>query len=415
MTGWKRFKEPLKSLLIVLLTASAIFLMGKSGAFSMLLREYGQLTPVSPAADSVLSYSPAALPTEAAITGPNGLCYGLKYDSGALQSLYEELSAYLGEAIGSAETPVRMSEKSWLALLEGTSLYLDYDCALPVSALAAWLGVESAWEGSLRTLILSEGEDGSVLLSFQNASGVCRKSETAASWEGLWERLGAYLPNGAGFARGWASLSDCDPSMLVLEHLPEKHAITASGAQEAAAGLLAERSGVNLSSQNRYTEPDGTVVYPGESGVIRLYGSGGLRYSASEGASLAEADSVPAMVERSRALLEALHGAAAGDELLRFRADTLRDGSGSVDFDWYCEGIPIRCADGAAAQVGWTDGRLTELYFLPRTYHVTDETVELLPEKQAAAAAGSRRRGSEAGLAFYDGGEERLLPFWQVK
>ena len=415
MTGWKRFKEPLKSLLIVLLAASAVFLMMQSGVFTMVLREHGQLVQPNAPADSILSYSAAALPTEAAVTGPSGLCYGLKYDSEALQSLYQELSAYLGEAIGSAAAPVRMSEKSWLKLLKGTSLYLDYDCALPVSALAAWLGVESPWEGSLRTMILSEGEGGSVLLCFRNASGVCWRSETAGSWAGLWERLSTYLPNGASFALGWETLSACDPCMLVLEQLPEMYAISASGAQEAPARRLAEKTGINLSGQSRYSETDGTVVYPGESGVIRLHGDGGLSYSASVGYCLAEAETVPAMVERSRALIEELHDSAAGDERLRFCSDTLSGGSGTVEFNWYCEGVPILSAAGAAARVGWTDGRLTELYLLPRTYRVTAESVELLPEKQAAAAAGSRRKGSEAGLAFYDSGEERLYPFWQVK
>ncbi len=415
MTGWKRCKEPVKSLLIVLLTVSACFLMIRSGVFSAVLREHTQLAAPNIPQENELSYSAAALPTAAAVNSPNGFCYGLKYDSEALNDLYQELSAYLGEAIGSASEPVRMSEKSWLRLLEGAGLYLDYDCAVPLNALAAWLGVETPWENSLCTMLLSEGENGSVLFCFRNAAGVCWRSETAGLWKSLWERLNTYLPNGASFACHWDALSDCEPSMLVLEQLPEKHRILAAGAQDAPARLLAEKTGVNLSGQNRYSEPDGTVVYPGESGVIRLHPDGSVSYSATEGFCLAEAGSVPAMLEHSRALVEELHTVFAGDEQLRFRSCSLKDGNGTAEFEYFCEGLPVICATGSAARATWLDGKLTELRILPRTYRITEKAVELLPEKQAAAAAGSRRKGSEACLTFYDGGDEQLLPFWQVK
>ena len=413
MTGRKQWLEPVKTVLIVLLSISAAVLMLLSGVFDFLLPKQGNGTFFTPETPDI-SFTAASLPVEAAVTGQSGLCYGLKYDSDALQALYEAMSAYLGEAIGSAEAPKRISEKGWLRLLDGTGLYLDYDCVLPLTALAAWLGVEAPVELELRTLILSEGEAGNVRFSCRDGQGRLYSCETAGLWKSLSAQLDAYLPNGASFARHWPSLSDCDPEMLVLEKLPEMYTVSVSGGQEAAAEVLAEKTGIHLNSVSRYSEPDGTVVYPGETGVLRLHADGRLSYSASEGSALAEGDGIPAITELSRALLEELHTAFRGDELLRCDGCRMDGNSGEITFSYVCEGVPVLLDSGSAARLEWENGKLTELTFLPRCFRISAKRVELLPEKQAAAAAGSRSGGSQAGLALRDGSEGQPEPFWRV-
>ena len=415
MTGReRRWLEPVKSALIVLLSASALVLMYLSGLFDFLLPEQGPGAYILPDAPS-LTLTAAALPMEAAVTGQRGLCYGLKYDSAALAELYDSVSAYLGEAIGSAETPKRISEKQWLRLLGGAGLYLDYDCDLPLSLLAAWLGVEAPMCPSFHTLILSEGETGNVLFSYLDETGKSWSCETAGLWKSLAGQLDAYLPNGASFARHWAALKRCAPAMLVLETLPPMHSVSVSDGQEAAAEVLAEKTGIHLNSVSRYSEPDGTVVYPGENGVLRLYTDGSLSFLASEAFALAAGDSLPVMTELSRTLLEELHAAFAGDETLRCDGCSIDpDGSGEVTFSYVCEGLPVLLGSRSAARLRWTEGRLTELTFLPRSCRISARSVELLPEKQAAAAAGSRSPGAEAGLALYDSGQALLQPFWRV-
>lgn len=415
MTGqtW-RWLEPVKTALIVLLSASALVLMYLSGLFDFLLPERGKGTFILPDAPT-LSLTAAALPTEAAVTGQSGLCYGLKYDSAALRDLYDSVSAYLGEAIGSAEAPKRISEKRWLRLLNEAGLYLDYDCDLPLELLAAWLGVETPMHPVFHTLILSEGATGNVLFSYLDEKGRSWSCETAGLWKSLSGQLDAYLPNGASFAQHWTALRDCDPTMLVLEALPTLYAVSVSDGQEAAAEVLADKTGIHLNSVSRYAEPDGTVVYPGENGVLRLHADGSLSFSASEDFALAEGERPAVMTELSRLLLEELHAAFAGDELLRCDGCRVDDGgSGEVTFSYLCEGLPVLLSTGYAAHVTWTEGRLTELTFLPRCCTLSTRRVELLPEKQAAAAAGSRSRGAESGLALYDSGEALLQPFWQV-
>ena len=413
MTERKPWLEPLKTALIVLLSISAVALMYWSGVFSSLLPKQGSGTLSQPEIPA-LSYTAASLPAAAAVTGQSGLCYGLKYDSEGLRQLYEAMSAYLGEAVGSAAAPKQISRESWLALLDEAGLYLDYDCTLPLSALSAWLGVEAPADLNLRTLILSEGSTGNVRLSWRDEAGKAYSCETAGLWKSLSAQLDAYLPNGASFARHWPSLADCDPEMLVLETLPELCAVSASGGQETAAEILADKTGIHLNSVSRYTEPDGTVVYPGESGVLRLLADGSLNFSASADFSLAEGEEVPTVVELSRVLLEELHGAFRGDELLRCDSCRMEGGSGELLFSYVCEGIPILLPAGCAARLRWEDGRLTELTVQPRSYRISATAAALLPEKQAAAAAGSRSSGGAAGLVLYDSGEGLLQPFWRV-
>lgn len=415
MTGRKRrWLEPVKSALIVLLSASALLLMYLSGLLDFLAPERGNGAFILPDEPS-LSLKAAVFPAEAAITGQSGLCYGLKYDSAALRELFDSVSPYLGEAVGSAEAPKRISEKRWLKLLGGAGLYLDYDCDLPLNLLAAWLGVEAPMCPTFHTLILSEGETGNVLLSFLDEKDKGWSCETAGAWKSLAGQLDAYRPNGASFAQSWAALKLCAPAMLVLESLPELYAVSVSDGQKAAAEALAEKTGIHLNSVSRYSEPDGTVVYPGENGVLRLHIDGSLSFSVSDTFRLAEGNDLPAITELSRTLLEELHAAFAGDEELRCDGCHIgSDGSGEVTFSYVCEGLPVLLRTGSAARLRWTEGRLTELVFLPRCCRISDRRVELLPEKQAAAAAGSRSPGAEAGLALYDSGEALLDPFWRV-
>jgi hypothetical protein len=108
----KKFKEPLKTLLILLLICSAVFMAWKGNLFAAFfpVRE----PPASPAPESPeQSYTAAALPLAAAVTGPGGLSCGVKYDAEAMAELFEGFSAVLSEALGSAEAPEAIGRFTW--------------------------------------------------------------------------------------------------------------------------------------------------------------------------------------------------------------------------------------------------------------------------------------------------------------
>ena len=409
----RRYKEPVKTALLLLLTLSAAFLAWRGNLFAGLFP--GAEPPASPAQEEILSCQPAALPAEAALTGLSGLRYGVKYDEGGMSSLFDACSPLLAEALGSAEEPAPISEEVWRSRLGGAGLYLNYGFSLPLSVLAAWAGGEAAWAGSRTAtalLLMSDGDDG-IRLCFRSGEGTYYSGGTASSWLSLQELLNAFFPNGAAFAFELPELGDCDPDSLVLEEPPTPRSATASGSQAEAAAALAEQFGINLSGQSRYSEADGTLVYPGEGGVLRLDAEGTVSYTASEG-KLGGASGTAEQVEAVRRLLWSVHDACAGDEKLALTDLRREEGVLRLSFAYVLDGIPVQLNAGPAASAEWGPEGFRELTVLPRRYRRGETGLSLLPEKQAAAAAGSLYPGSSGRLILSDRGERSPELIWAV-
>ncbi len=410
----KRFKEPLKTLLILLLTASAVFLAWKGSLFSAFFPEIKSAVTAPPEQDEQ-SFTAAVLPMTAAVTGPGGMCCGVKYDASAMAELYEGFSAILSETLGSAEEPAVISRVVWQDRLQEESLFLDYGFPLPISALAAWVGVEADWAGKETgsAFLLDHGSAGTVRLSYRAGDGRYFQCPTAASWNTLRSILEEYRPNGAVFAFEIPELRSCDPFLLVLEQLPPLHRVQASYDPAAAARAFAELFGVNLGGQSRYKEADGTMVYPGDNGVLRLWADGSISYAAA-GDNPITARSAAEQIEKARRLLAAIHASYAGEERLELSGAEEESGDLVLSFSYVLGGVRLDISAGPAARATWREGKLTELLIRPRSYRETETLSDLLPEKQAAAAAGSIRRGAAARLILPDGGEGRLEPTWIV-
>lgn len=410
----KKFKEPLKTLLILLLICSAVFMAWKGNLFAAFfpVRE----PPASPAPESSeQSYTAAALPLAAAVTGPGGLSCGVKYDAEAMAELFEGFSAVLSEALGSAEAPEAIGRFTWQDRLQEESLFLDYGFPLPISALAAWVGVEAPWAGSERfsAFLLDNNGEGAVRLSYHAGDGHYFQCDTAASWATLRSQLEGYRPNGASFAFRLPALHDCDSFLLVLEQLPAVYGAHISAAGSEAAGACGELFGINLGGQSRYTEADGTLVYPGENGVLRLYPDGSIGYTSTGDGR--RAASPAEQIEMARKLLETIHAAFAGEESLALRSAEFDEaGDLSLSFCYMLGGLRLDMAAGSAASAVWKGGALSELTIRPCSCRRAEAAGALLPEMQAAAAAGSIRRGAAPELVLPERGEEKAEPVWIV-
>ena len=410
----KRFREPLKTLLILLLICSAVFMAWKGNLFAAFfpVRE----PPASPAPESSeQSYTAAALPLAAAVTGPGGLSCGVKYDAEAMAELFEGFSAVLSEALGSAEAPEAIGRFTWQDRLQEESLFLDYGFPLPISALAAWVGVEAPWAGSERfsAFLLDNNGEGAVRLSYHAGDGHYFQCDTAASWATLRSQLEGYRPNGASFAFRLPALHDCDSFLLVLEQLPAVYSAHISAAGSEAAGACGELFGINLGGQSRYTEADGTLVYPGENGVLRLYPDGSIGYTSTGDGR--RAASPAEQIEMARKLLETIHAAFAGEESLALRSAEFDEaGDLSLSFCYMLGGLRLDMAAGSAASAVWKGGALSELTIRPCSCRRAEAAGALLPEMQAAAAAGSIRRGAAPELVLPERGEEKAEPVWIV-
>ena len=101
MSRSRRWLEWVKSLLILFLTCSALFLAWKTELFQRFLPDNITADPVEPSA-MVNSYTAAARPVSAAVTGGTGLVYGVAYDDAAMDELLEVFRPVLEEALGSA-------------------------------------------------------------------------------------------------------------------------------------------------------------------------------------------------------------------------------------------------------------------------------------------------------------------------
>lgn len=412
----RRWKEPLKTLLIVLLAAAAIPLAAATGLFADLKPEETAAPLPTHSRAEDLRPQAAAVPLAAVITAAGGLRCGLMADERAVTELYERIHISLSEALGSAEASELISEKRFRKLLEGQSLYLDYGCAPELSVLAAWLGAspEGCETYPVRRLLLCGAEDGTVQLAFLDETGDCRRCRTLADWSTLAALLAGYLPNGAEFAYENDSLPDSFPYQLLLPELPRLRSLRPVDTGAQTAERMAARFLVQLGIENSYTEPDGSRVYLGESGTLRLEAGGAICYYAEAGDAGPQADTPAECIELARQTLAALREGLSGEERLSFASASQTEEGLLIRFRYLVAGLPVLQEAGAPAQVLLRDGALAELRLLPRRYALFGEAEQLLPAKQAAAAAGSLLSGGEAALVYRDGGEQILQPVWEV-
>lgn len=179
----KKLVERVKSLLIVLLSCSAVYLavrtqlpVALSGLLPSESRESGGQTTQE-------SRTLAAQPLRMAVTirgGEETLRYGVQYDQEAQDALFQQVYSLLVEALSSAGTPEIVDEQAWRqALNTAPGLYFDWQDNLPFSVLNGWLSVNNEQlSGALRRLVLtSQNGQAVIYYSAQNGTyyrAVCR-------------------------------------------------------------------------------------------------------------------------------------------------------------------------------------------------------------------------------------------------
>ena len=250
MSRSKRWIERIKSLLILLLSLSAVFLAWKTGLFQRLMPEHEALEPAEPT-PGVSSYQAAADPVCAAVTGVPGLIYGVCYDDEGMRAVMQEFRSVLGETLGSASEPVPVEESVWREALLGPGLFLDYGSPIALNVLACWMGTTAGFEPEQRAdqlLLALPAED---RVDFY---------ETLALGSTLYAGINSFLPNGADFAMQIETLQECAPYTLILRRLPVLHTVTASDeGGSSAVQTAAELFGIRLNAAGSFQEQEDTV------------------------------------------------------------------------------------------------------------------------------------------------------------
>ena len=123
MSNKRRWLEGGKSLLILLLSLSAVYLLSltpliqDSGILDLLRTE-----PARAEGAASVSLTAAARPSRMAVHNGEER-YGLQYDQNAADELFARLGPLLGEALTSSEAPFSIPESRWQKCLQGKSIY----------------------------------------------------------------------------------------------------------------------------------------------------------------------------------------------------------------------------------------------------------------------------------------------------
>lgn len=363
-------------------------------------------------AEESLAAATAAKPVTISVRNSFGR-QTVRYDSAALDNAYETLGGLLGEALETATQLESVSKAGWNRALQSSSIYYVYSDALPVSLLSSWLEVSCQLDQQTDQLLISLQEDCIYLYCAGSDGYLC--ATTAVDAARFAELTEACRPDGSAFV---LELQNADYRNLNPQSLLSLSSTTSVAKVEAANPVDSARI-ANLASLfnfnpygNSYTTHDGTQIYDESTRSLSI-GTDGLltvRNSSTQNELFqAEADSDEALVEYARALLERVGGETRGDARLQLTGLQRTDNGVELSFDYFISGIRVRTAYPSAARLLFNGTRLSEMRLLLRSYTLTGERQNLLPERQAAAIV---KRGSCLQIFYLDQGVGLLAAGW---
>ncbi|MGE4354498.1 MAG: hypothetical protein AB7D36_10505 [Oscillospiraceae bacterium] len=417
----RRLIEWGKTLLIVLLTVSAIKL---SGASDIVEQVFGteQLTEsaVETGFQETEHEHQAAKPMTIMITTAENAHHGVKYGSEALDEAYGWFTASLGEALGSSGEPVQVSQEQWESALHGSGVFFDYLYDQSLASVANWLGVEISSDASLHTsrrLCLTVEDSGVALYYIRALDGKAYRCETALNSASLESRLAEYVPNGAMFIfETGGSFDSIDPYYAILPQLDAMDELTAENPlQEMDDSALLSPFGMNALVANRYVESDGVTVYVEGEKSLRVSTDGRMVYNCMDGEQETQPeDGTPDAIETAYELVNSLP---CSDEwrlqmsYISYDADTEEY---TVRFDYVVDGA-IVCFEGRQSAmeivINGSCG-VVRADLLCRSYTASGSATPM-PELQALAVV-TTLGGGEPMLAYTDNGENVSLG-WVIK
>ena len=418
MKDKRRLIEWGKNVLIVLLTASAVWLL----TMTPLVQDSGLLDLFAPQESPGVGaggvrQGTAMLPVRLAITGEGGRC-GVQYDEARLEELFSPLGALLVDALASAGTPQTLSEGDWQRYLRGTGIYFDFGGGVPLSALERWLQGpgNGALTGSARRVLLCAGTDDQVLLCWQEADGggffTCRTGLTQALH--LEPAAEGAASNGAYFAFEDQELSQrLAPYTLITEGGEGGTEYTVSAPLAAEGSSAAVLSALSFSSQDHAPVSGGEVyVDGGDRLVVNVNGT--VTYRAAQGEKYPAGPALADGVDAARTLAEAALGPMCGEARLYLMSAQEMDGAVRVRFGYLLDGCPVYLgSEGWAAEFWIWDGCVTQFTLRFRSYAASGGETLLLPVDKAAAMLPDltwERR--ELVIQYRDGGGTEVVPGW---
>lgn len=364
---------------------------------------FGTPEPSRDAEPALELVSPCAWPSVISVNS-GGVRLGAWYGVRETDALAIPSRDLLREALGTAGEPSAVTREKWFEALRGDCVYMEYDVALPLGVLAAWVSGSCPISASVRVLAICAGDGGVELWYREEPSGRYFRAETGASPVMPDISASGAKPCRFAFERPDAAPGAPD-TMLVMEETPSPPVVKASGADATlfCGPFLKE---LQIAENNWYEEENGRV-YVDNLRTCRVSASGRITYrnpEAREDGARAAGD-MASELEKARRLLASL-SRALGDA--RWALSGV-DG-GIYSFTAQADGIPV--PGGAYAKITFSSGEIVEADIMLRQYTLTGELSVLLPVKQAQALLPKSAAG--LGLCYPDAGDELIAAQWRA-
>lgn len=334
--------ERMKSILIVLLSLSAIYLALRVQLPGVLNGLISKPETIGGGAQTTVEERTAiAHPLHMAVMvqgGSESQRYGVQYDQADGNALFQQLYGLLVEALSSTSQPVQVEEELWKnALSTAPGVYFDWQGVLPFSVLNGWLSVDnSRLTGSVRHLVLTTAGEQVTLYYRNEADGLyytCTSDVVSSSR--LREAVGAMKGNEAVFAFEDETYQKLSPYTMLLKHPPSPAIYTVSNPLMEREGFekLLDELGFPKDSSYYYNAL-GEQVIRHENDTLRISDSGVVTYDADEDRQrFPVPEDLYGMVESCRQLAQETLGSLGGEaQLYLMSANELDQGVFQVEF-----------------------------------------------------------------------------------
>ena len=405
--GRKKVIEALKTALIIILVATAAFMVPRVEPMRDLFAGISlrnitqQLTHRQGTELSIDARPDMCMPLHMAYTFGEGRCV-FQYNADSMSSTYSHLGTAVSEALGSSEGFEPADEEQWRSALAKEGLYLDYGADVPLEILSAWMGTSAPenFEGkTAHRILLAKNGDKTDLYIMPGESGEVFRCSTALRFATLSSVFAGMEPTGGSFAfelgDGFEKLQ---PYNLIInrEYTAKTLNVLIPAASSDSVKNLLKALDVNTAKASPYPEADGTLVYVESDCTVRLSGDGFLTYKA-----IAENGTVSVEMKKGlesvQAAAEALaiaesSGVLSGSGVRAYLESVSRDEGGiTVKFGRMADGIPVRRNDGESfIEMTVTDGVVTYFSMDLTELAPGEDRVSVMPERMAAAANKSR-------------------------
>ena len=409
----KKRRNLLQNIAIVLLLSSAAALFAQTQLYN-LHTETGYLSSFfsssAPSPQNISGLSDLPMPTRVAVTGAYGRWANLSMTTGSEE--FAQLGSLLMEALGSAGSLRPCTEADFQAALGaggdyGSSVYYDFENALPLSLLAGLVGANWIGGDLLARRVLLAAEQDAVQLYLWDGESACFLCPTALPMAALRETVSVYPLGSAYFAFDQPeNYSHVAPFSLFSDQLIPPAELGITSAISDVNALMTALS-FNPHTNFRYSESSGADVVVEGDRTLRIRSDGEVSYQGSSGSlHISSPDETPTEAEIAVGVYQLLRDLLAqqGGAGLYLQSFQMDETAASLTFGYQFNGMPLRFADGgAAAEVTVEGAAVTRLTLRVRQCAAKEAAGLLLPLPQALSIARSYP-GRELTLCYVDSG-----------